>query len=76
MKPGLVSPDFFVYFRFHFQKAHLTFLFTSVSLSESKVCNISIAEIAVSNLFQKSNVSINSFLILRTTNAVLELVTI
>ena len=28
MKPGIVSPDFFVYFRFHFQKAHLQYKYT------------------------------------------------
>ena len=27
MKPSLVSPDFFVYFRFHFQKAYWQFYY-------------------------------------------------
>ena len=62
MKPGLVSPDFFLFtFGFTFRK---------------HTCIISISEIAISNLFRKFNVSINSSLILQTTNAVLELVTI
>ena len=61
MKLGLVPPDFFVYFRFHFRKAQ---------------GNISISEISICNLFRKFNVSIKSPLILRTTNVVLELVTI
>ena len=62
MKPGNVSPDFFLFtFRFTLRK---------------HTGNISISEIAISNLFQKSYVSIKSSLILRTTNAVLELVMI
>ena len=61
MKPGLVSPDFFVSFGFTFRK---------------HTGNTSISEITIWNLFRKSNVSIKSPLILRTTNAVLELVTI
>ena len=54
----------------------LTFLFTFGFIFRKHTCNISISEIAISNLFWKSNVSINSSLILRTTNAVLEFVTI
>ena len=54
----------------------LTFLFTFGFILRKHTCNISISEIAISNLFRKSNVSINLSLILRTTNAVLELVTI
>ena len=61
MKPDLVSPDFLFTFGFTFGK---------------HTGNISISEIAISNLLRKSNVSIKSFLILRTANAVLELVTI
>ena len=61
MKPDLVSPDFLFTFGFTFGK---------------HTGNISISEIAISNLLQKSNVSIKSSLILRTTNAVLELVSI
>ena len=59
MKPDLVSPDFFFFtFGFTFGK---------------HTGNISMPEIAISNLLQKSNVSIKSSLILRSTNAVLEL---
>ena len=54
----------------------LTFLFTFSFIFRKHKCNISLSEIAISNLFRKSNVSINSSLILRTTKAVLELVTI
>ena len=54
----------------------LTFLFTFGFTFRKHTCNICISEIAISNLFRKPNVSINSSLILRTTNAVLELVTI
>ena len=54
----------------------LTFLFTFGFTFRKHTCNISIYEIAISNLFRKSNISINSSLILRTTNAVLEIVTI
>ena len=61
MKPDLVSPDFLFTFGFTFGK---------------HAGNISISEIAISNLLRKSNVSIMSSLILRTTNAVKELVTI
>ena len=62
MKAVLVSPDLFLFtFGFTFRK---------------HTGNISISEIAICNLFGKSNVSIKSPLILRTTNAVLELVTI
>ena len=63
MKPDLVSPDF---------------LFTFGFTSGKHTGNIStgISEIAIFNLFRKSNVSIKSALILRTTNAVLELVAI
>ena len=61
MKPDLVSPDFLFTFGFTFGK---------------HTGNINISEIAISNLLRKSNVSIKSSLILRTTNAVLELVAI
>ena len=61
MKPDLVSPDFLFTFCFTFGK---------------HTGNISISEIAISNLLQKSNVSIKSSLILQTTKAVLELVAI
>ena len=61
MEPDLVSPDFLFTFGFTFGK---------------HTGNISISEIAIANLLRKSNVSIKSSLILRTTNAVLELVTI
>ena len=60
MKPDLVSPDFLLTFGFTFGK---------------HTGNISISEIAISNLLRKSNVSIKSSLILQTTNVVLELVT-
>ena len=58
MKPDVVSPDFLFTFGFTFGK---------------HTGNLSISEIAISNLLRKSNVSIKSSLILRTTNAVLEL---
>ena len=61
MKPDLVSPDFLFTFCFTFGK---------------HTGNISISEIAISNLLRKANVSIKSSLILQTTNAVLELVAI
>ena len=61
MKPDHVSPDFLFTFGFTFG---------------NHTGNISISEIAISNLLQKSNVPIKSSLILRTTDAVLELVTI
>ena len=61
MKSDLVSPDYLFTFGFTFGK---------------HTGNISISEIAISNLLQKSNVSIKSSLVLGTTNAVLELVTI
>ena len=61
MKPDLVSPDF---------------LFTLAFTFGKHTGNISISDIAISNLLRKSNVSIKSSLILRTTNPVLELVTI
>ena len=63
MKPDLVSPDFLFTFGFIFGK-HTGNISTGIS------------EIAISNLFRKSNVSIKSALILPTTNAVLELVAI
>ena len=61
MKPDLVSPDFLFTFGITFGK---------------HTGNISISEVTISNLLRKSNVPIESSLILRTTNAVLELVTI
>ena len=61
MKPDLVSPDFLFTLGFTFGK---------------HTGNNSISEIAISNLLRKSDVSIMSYLILRTTNEVLELVTI
>ena len=63
MKPDLVSPDFLFTFGFTFGK-HTGNNSTGIS------------EIAISNLFRKSNISIKSALILRTTNTVLELVAI
>ena len=61
MKLDLVSPDFLFTFGFTLGK---------------HTGNICISEIAISNLLRKSNILIKSFLILLTTNAVLELVTI
>ena len=54
----------------------LIFLLTFGFTFRKHTGNISISEIAISYLFQKTNVSIKSSLILRTTNAVLGLVTI
>ena len=51
-------------------------LFTFSFTFRKHTGNIGISEIAISNLLRKSNVPIESSLVLRTTNAVLELVTI
>ena len=52
------------------------FLFTFGFTFRKHAGNINISEIAISYLFRKNNLSIKSSLILRTTNAVLGLVTI